>query len=91
MIYQNLAEQSKYANIYQNVFLLYQDIFCTALYCPGLNRKQLIFYEKIVRLYGVLVVSTAFSVVFLEVPASRGDFKSLFFAVYRAYNRGGPV
>ena len=47
VIYQNLAEQSKYAKYICGMFFYYIRIFSVpALYCPGLNRKQTIFMEK---------------------------------------------
>lgn len=79
VIYQNLAEQSKYAKYIVECFFIISGYF---LYRSLLSRPEQkttdFLWKKIVRLWPVLAVSTAFSVVFLEVPASEGIL-NLFF------------
>ena len=79
VIYQNLAEQSKYAKYIVECFFIISGYF---LYRSLLSRPEQkttdFLWKKIVRLWPVLAVSTVFSVVFLEVPASEGIL-NLFF------------
>ena len=91
VIYQNLAEQSKYAKYIVECFFIISGYF---LYRSLLSRPEQkttdFLWKKIVRLWPVLAVSTVFSVVFLEVPASQGIL-NLFFLQSTGLQQGGPV
>lgn len=78
-IYQNLAEQSKYAKYIVECFFIISGYFLyrSLMFRPEQKTTDFI-WKKIVRLWPVLAVSTVFSVVFHEVPVSEGIL-NLFF------------
>lgn len=78
-IYRYLAEQSKYAKYIVECFFIMSGYFLYRSLLKHPEQKTLDFlYKKIIRLWSVLAVSTAFSVFFLEKPFGEGIL-NLFF------------